>query len=185
MFPTQSSFFLLVLLPVGLLAPLSSAEPDASHFERDEVELAVLLRLIPFVDWPTHQPGAGLPIEIGVWDSAHHEQILQTLLTASASGGDFRVVPVNERNLEEKIDSLDLLYCQDVAIWNRQATSILERNPHLLVVGASSGFLESGGIVNFLREGEKVAFEINNKRAKEAGIIFRSRLLRLAERVIQ
>jgi hypothetical protein len=45
-------------------------------------------------------------------------------------------------------------------------------------------FLESGGIINFVMEDEKIRFEINNKAAKLTKLDIRSRLLRLAKRTI-
>jgi len=55
----------------------------------------------------------------------------------------------------------------------------------ILTIGESDGFLESGGIINFLMEDEKVRFEINNTAAKQARLKIRSKLLRLAQRVIE
>ncbi len=46
------------------------------------------------------------------------------------------------------------------------------------------GFLESGGIINFVMEEKKVRFEINMTAAKSAKLKIRSQLLRLAKRVI-
>lgn len=53
-----------------------------------------------------------------------------------------------------------------------------------MTVGETDGFLESGGIVNFLMEDERVRFEINNTAARQAKLKIRSKLLRLAKRVI-
>ena len=54
----------------------------------------------------------------------------------------------------------------------------------VLTVGEIDGFLESGGIINFIMEDEKVRFEINNTSARESELEIRSKLLRLAKRVI-
>ena len=54
----------------------------------------------------------------------------------------------------------------------------------MLTVGDTGGFLEQGGIVNFVLEGTKVRFEISQEAAQRAGIRISSRLLRLATRVV-
>jgi hypothetical protein len=54
----------------------------------------------------------------------------------------------------------------------------------VLTVGETDRFLESGGIINFLMEEEKARFEINDGAAKQAKLKIRSKLLRLAKRVI-
>lgn len=58
------------------------------------------------------------------------------------------------------------------------------RDAPVLTVGDTQGFLEQGGIVNFIREGSKVRFEISQESAERAGIKISSRLLRLAVRVL-
>jgi len=58
------------------------------------------------------------------------------------------------------------------------------RDAPVLTVGDTQGFLEQGGIVNFVREGSKVRFEISQESAERAGIKISSRLLRLAVRVL-
>jgi hypothetical protein len=58
------------------------------------------------------------------------------------------------------------------------------RNQRILTVGDTQGFLEKGIIVNFIIEKRKVRFEINTAGAYRAKLKIRSKLLRLAKRVI-
>ena len=53
----------------------------------------------------------------------------------------------------------------------------------VLTVADNKGFLEAGGIINFLTENERVRFEVNLVAAKQAEINIRSKLLRLAKRI--
>ena len=55
----------------------------------------------------------------------------------------------------------------------------------VLTVGEMKGFLKSGGVINFLMEAKKVRFEINITAAKRAKLELRSKLLRLAKRVVK
>ena len=57
-------------------------------------------------------------------------------------------------------------------------------NAFVLLVGEQDDFLEHGGHINFLIENQKVCFEINLKAAKDDGLKIRSKLLKLAKRVI-
>jgi hypothetical protein len=61
----------------------------------------------------------------------------------------------------------------------------LVRDSSVLTVGEFDGFLEMGGIINFLSDQEKIRFEISIPSAETAGFKLRSKLLRLAKRVIQ
>jgi len=47
------------------------------------------------------------------------------------------------------------------------------------------GFLESGGIINLLTDHDKIRFEVNMAAAQRAALRIRSRLLRLAVRVLK
>lgn len=55
----------------------------------------------------------------------------------------------------------------------------------ILTVADTPGFLEAGGIINFVIENKKVHFEINTAAARRARLQFRSRLLRLAKRLVK
>ena len=58
------------------------------------------------------------------------------------------------------------------------------RNERILTIADTKGFLEKGGIINFIIEKSKVRFEINVEGARRAKLTIRSKLLRLATRVI-
>jgi hypothetical protein len=52
----------------------------------------------------------------------------------------------------------------------------------VLTVGETDKFTQSGGLINFITEGDKVRFEINNDSARSAGLQISSKLLALAKR---
>ncbi len=58
------------------------------------------------------------------------------------------------------------------------------RRESILTVADTPGFLEAGGIIHFVVVDNKVGFEINTSAAQRAGLRIRSRLLRLAKRVV-
>lgn len=55
----------------------------------------------------------------------------------------------------------------------------------VLTVADTPGFLEAGGIINFLIEDKKVRFEVNTAAAQRANLRIRSQLLRLAKRIVR
>ncbi len=61
----------------------------------------------------------------------------------------------------------------------------LLKNNGVLTVSDTQGFLEDGGIVNFVIEDNKVRFDINLTASEKAGLKIRSQLLRLAKKVIK
>jgi hypothetical protein len=61
--------------------------------------------------------------------------------------------------------------------------STLHQAP-VLTVGETAGFLDAGGMIDFLLEDNKVRFEVNLEAAELADLKIGSRLLVLAERVV-
>ena len=75
--------------------------------------------------------------------------------------------------------------CNSVRIQNsNQIVRALKGLP-ILTIGETENFLESGGVINFLMEDEKVCFEINVTAAKINKLRISSKLLRLAKRVVE
>ena len=60
----------------------------------------------------------------------------------------------------------------------------LVKDHSVLTVADTKGFLDSGGIIEFVMEEKKVRFEINVTAAKSAKLKVRSQLLRLARKII-
>jgi hypothetical protein len=58
-------------------------------------------------------------------------------------------------------------------------------NERILTIADTMGFLEKGGIINFIIEKDKIRFEINVEGARRAKLTIRSKLLRLAIKVIK
>jgi hypothetical protein len=57
------------------------------------------------------------------------------------------------------------------------------RGAHVLTVGDAPDFLARGGVVEFVREGNRVRFDVNIGEAQRAGLVVSSRLLRVARHV--
>ena len=67
-------------------------------------------------------------------------------------------------------------YLKVIAAYSRKA---------VLTVSDISGFCESGGMIEFIRVKNKIKFEINIKKSSEAGIKYRSQLLKVANKLRQ
>ncbi|MCP4688714.1 MAG: YfiR family protein, partial [Desulfobacterales bacterium] len=76
--------------------------------------------------------------------------------------GDFHILFVNSR---------------DPALRKRIIDSV--RGNPVLIVGETRGFAQREGMINFLNLENRIRFEINNERSKQAGLKISSRLLKL------
>lgn len=159
-------FTLVVLLPASPV----DATPDEY-----EVKAAFLLNFAQLVDWPSgSEPADALVIGV-VGDSG----ALQTL-RKSLTGAEVEGVSVDVRGIEDLASGTlphmvfvtrDADAAGVVASAGRRA---------VLTVGETRGFAREGGMINFVRQGKKLRFEINHAAAQAAGLRISSRLLRLA-----
>jgi hypothetical protein len=84
----------------------------------------------------------------------------------------------------DQIKKCDLLFvCPSEQQYINEILTPL-RNERILTIADMENFLEKGGIINFIIEKSKVRFEINVGGAKRAKLTIRSKLLRLATRII-
>ena len=69
----------------------------------------------------------------------------------------------------------------------QRASQIIEAlaSSPVLTVGERANFLEDGGNISLLVEGNKVRFEINLASAKQNALKISSKLLQLAKRIIE
>jgi len=191
----------VLTLPVGLLALQARAE--SASLPEDTIKAAFLYNFINFVDWPQAKiADSNQPITIGVIGSRDFLKFLEPIKQKKNKGRKIAVrylsgyeklkksPKADDPQWSKKIETLKtchvlFLYAYDFKPIESSDRIIkaLKGSP-VLTVSETGGFLESGGMINFLREGKKARFEINNRAARQATLKIRSKLLRLAKRVI-
>ena len=172
-----------VLLAVLSLSWLSQgAEPDLEL----RIKAAFLYKFLFFAELPEKSFAADdKTIVICILGSEKFADLLQ-----GVAGSRINDRRLEIRSLGENADGPSLRACQVLFIEARlrsqeaRVLQVLGDSP-VLTVGESEGFLRRGGMVRFVTIKERLAFEINRKTANRVGIRFRSKLLRLAVRVIE
>ena len=201
----KTKAFNLTLITLALIA-VSVAIPgmaDSATNREYKIKAAFLYNFINFADWPEAKiADSNQPIIIGIIGSRDFLKALKPAQHKKAKGRKIVVKyfpgyekprnsqDTNDAQWNKKMEALKschvLLLCNcDFGPIESSGRIIraLKGSP-VLTVGETDGFLESGGMINFLMEDEKVRFEINNTAARQAKLKIRSKLLRLAKRVI-
>jgi hypothetical protein len=189
------TYILFTVLFVG-----SSTLADTTASREYQVKAAFLYNFIQFVDWPKEKMGDGNePIIIGVIGKDPFGDSFDPIVDKEVQGKKLlvkRFMAFEElKKTGEKDKSLldreieSLRKCHLLFICSSEDKSISEilnsvKDHSVLTIGEVQGFLESGGIVNFVMEEKKVRFEISITAAKGAKLKIRSQLLRLAKRVV-
>lgn len=174
-------------IPIGglilvLLLPVVSLHAPESQPTEYQLKAAFLFNFAKYVEWPAEAfPDKTSPLIIGV-------------LGQSPFGGDLEQTignkTINGRSLQikEQFHSVaEATNCHILFICTSEKKRLPEifsglRDTHVLTVGETDRFILTGGMINFVPEGNKIRFEINDEAAKKAGLKISSKLLNLALR---
>jgi YfiR/HmsC-like len=156
------------------------AQTDAEEYR---VKAAFIFHFAQLVEWPPEKAtGTDNSLVLCTLGEDPFQGLLEGTVAGKAIGN--RILRV--RHLEQP---QDMQACQIVFLGRAQSkriptlVSTLHQAP-VLTVGETAGFLDAGGMIDFLLEGNKVRFEINLDAAESADLKIGSRLLVLAERVV-
>ncbi|HEX3554778.1 MAG TPA: YfiR family protein [Thermoanaerobaculia bacterium] len=172
----------LLLLCACLLATAGAARAaaDVAASEYD-LKAAFLYNFTKFVDWP---PSAFAdehsPLKICVLGEDPFGKTLRALMDEEVGGRRLQLL---------RLDNLSNPAACHVLFVSRSERGRLPqilagaRDAPVLTVADTPGFLDHGGMINFILEGSKVRFDVNQEAAERAGIKISSKLLALAKHV--
>jgi len=176
----------LLLLCSGIFV-YAAADKSGKSYKEYQIKAAFIYNFMKFIDWPKEQAGKKV-FTLGIvgkspfgdaFDSIIKKKIKDKELVLKQFGGF--------EQLEKKgsIKECHLIFI--CASEKENIKQIIEtvKDSSILTISDTAGFLESGGIINFLFENNKVRFEVNVTAAEKAKLEIRSKLLRLAKRVAQ
>ena len=156
----------------------------AQTVNEDQVKAAYLYNFSKFVEWPAQAFASPVaPIRLCVLNNPAFESELNPIVRGKIVGGRaIAVIPVQNAEQARQCQILFIASSQD-----RQSRQIIDalRDSSVLTVGESAGFVEKGGIINFVLQDDRVQLEVNHKAATQAGLHISSRLLSVAKRVIE
>jgi hypothetical protein len=156
----------------------------AQTVSEDQVKAAYLYNFAKFVEWPARNfTNPTDPIRLCVLSrQAFESELNQMVKGKTIAGRPVAVVPVQRGEQARSCHILFIDSSQD-----RQVQHIIEalRDTSVLTVGETEGFVEKGGIVNFVLQDDRVQFQVNHRAANQAGLRISSRLLTLAKLVIE
>ena len=185
-FPWLARFlrpWFFVFLWVGLSpAPSWNASSQAMK-EKEEytVKAQILLRLIPYVQWPEKAEGLGRPLLICVMGrSPFEDQLDRAILAAPVLQG--RPVKVQYLSQSTETPTCDLLFLS--SSMRREARTILDkvRGKPILTVSDDEQLAVMGVMINLLvQEDGRVHLVINRNLAVSEGFVLSSQMLRFAK----
>ncbi len=173
--------WIAMLVIAVLLACLPSAVAVARAGD-GEIQARFVSKLALFISWPDGAFASDdAPIRVGLLgEDPFGGALAAVLANATARGRGFELRSV------DSVEEADTLHILILGTTKKRELPRLARelkNTSVVSIATSFVFAENGGIVGMEMLKGKVAFEINNRRAKMTDIKISSRLLRLASTV--
>jgi hypothetical protein len=170
-------FFFLLLAGTG---KGSRAQTDTEEYR---VKAAFIFHFAQLVDWPPEKPKeTDHSLVLCTLGEDPFQGMLEGTVGGKAIGN--RILRIRHLGEPEGMQA-----CQIVFLGRAQSKRIpmlvaTLHNAPVLTVGETAGFLDAGGMIDFLLEDNKVRFEVNLDAAESADLKIGSRLLVLAQRVV-
>lgn len=158
----------------------SRASAASSRASAHEVKASFVFNFIKFTAWPTDVLPTGAPLDVCVFGDSPVAAPLEGFRGHAVDG---HVVAVRR-----VVEYSDLQHCHLVFMGEVEsqraalALDAIERRP-MLTVGDQSDFLQRGGMIGFVAEGDRLRFDVNQAAAKRAKVKISAHLLRLARQV--
>lgn len=172
----------LLILPCLFL--LLTRDGLAQESREYQIKAAFLYNFLNFIEWPSSEiRNATGPLIVGVLGENPFNGALEGAVRGKQVRG--RGIEVKYFPSIEAVDACDLLF-----IPSSQGRSVAERlqtsHPQVrILVGNERKTLEEGCHIAFALKGNKVKFAVNLKAAEKADLKISSKMLKIAEEVIQ
>ena len=167
-----------VLLAVGLAGGLTIGSAGAQPVAAPQLKAALVANLTQFVQWPADAVAVGAPLVICVVDDPPVAQALEGLTRGRAIGG--RSVTVKSVAPEAALPPCNVLYMTRSKGKRPGALLATVQETCVLTISDIPDFARVGGIVELVRENDRIGIIVNVAALSRAGIRLNSRLLALA-----
>jgi hypothetical protein len=181
-----SRIFRIALLSL-LFGALASAWPviaqEAGVHSEYQVKAAFLYNFAKFIEWPSNTFSANnAPIIIGVLGKNPFDGELERMAKDKVLNGHPLIIQPVASSQDTALKRCQILFIQSMD--KRKTSEVLEllKGKPTLTVSETEGFIQWGGMINFVMDGKRVRFEINDTTATQAGLRISSKLLSLSKK---
>ena len=177
-FAGSAAVVILFFFIVGIAAPVRTNAQDA--VSEYQVKAAYVFNFLKFVEYPTSSFVDPLaPLIIGVLGDDPFGSALPQVVIGKTVGGRDLVIRIYHPG--EDLRSAHILFISSSERKRLPAIFSSLHGSSVLTVGDTTGFLDAGGMIQFLSESDRVRFAINVDAASRARLKLSSKLLSLAK----
>jgi hypothetical protein len=154
----------------------------AQTSREDQIKAAFIYNFTKFIEWPAQSFTDGnAAIVIGVLGDSPMAGVLDDVVRGRKVNG--RPITVRRIRSAAEAASAHVIFVSatDISYWT-QVQAAIETSP-IVTVGESPSFIQSGGTINLVVQGDKLRFEINMTAAERSGVKISAQLQKLAAAV--
>jgi YfiR/HmsC-like len=167
---------ILILVMAGVCYKHSSAAPSS---EIQTLSVAYLYNFMKLSEWPVE----GLPNELTLCITQDGDFAKEL---DSLAGKEIQIRPLRIKRLmpgdDASLCQLLFLPSEEKPVRLQEWLKILQDAP-VLTVSDQNEFLEQGGMIALVNDGEGLQFEVNLERVERVGIKLSSKMLQIARQV--
>ena len=166
-----------ILFLLGMVCP---SAPAAEGIPEGDVKAAFVLKFIKFVEWPASAfSSSESPIFLSVLGNDPTAASLASLDGKTVSG---RRVVVQKVPSLSALERIHVLYVGASEKKELPAILAVVQQRPVLTIADLEGFTGRGGTIGFIRQDDRVGFEINEDAARKAGMKINVKLPYLGKR---
>lgn len=164
-----------------MVAATAAVSAQSDGAAEADIKAAFLYNFAKYVEWPSAADAAG-DFRVCVTGDRALIASLDAIIAGETIGGR-RVVRQTTTSVAAA-KGCHILFLDDVI--PERADLYLESldGSPILTVGDAPDFLDRGGMIGFVRDGDRVRFDVEASVVQRAGLTMSSRLLRVARRVL-
>jgi hypothetical protein len=172
----------LILLAVSTLISGEPLLAQSHGLTEYEIKAGFLFNFTKFVEWPEGAfVDSGAPIILGILGENPFGELLTTAVAGKAVNG--RAVLVKQFKEGQDLRGCQVLFVAAADKKHMAQTLGKLKGSKVLTVGEGTGFTQSGGMIAFLVEGNKVRLEIDLEAASEAHLKISAKVIAVAHLV--
>jgi len=188
--------YILLFLVLSLFVTINEAQADAESSREYKIKSGFIYNFIKYIDWPEKKLSTEKdddPIVIGVIGVSPFNGALEPITKKKIKNKKLaiRYFPGFEqagKKYSDK-DTENLRNCHVLFVSASEKKYIeniikLVTDSNVLTISDTDGFVETGGIINFVTEKKKIRFSINLDAAKRSEIVIPTTILKIAKKVI-
>jgi hypothetical protein len=166
-----AGWWMLILLAFG------AAEGAAQSLNEAELKANYLLAFVDYLQWDREHREV---IVIGLLAAQPLESEIARHAALKSRGESQRDYEVKVMESVEEVDTVDVLFIGGGLADSWESWLQAAKRAGVLTVGEKEGFLEAGGLIEFVVHRNRLRFSLNLEASESHGIDFSSKLARIA-----